>query len=185
MIKQLPVLLSKSQTPSTKTAKLQAVEQLRESCEKNLGRQFTADQVKKGIHNMKTEVKKKSDRNTTGNRKIQLKKWEEELLNLMEGQQNPSFTRVPGGCAVGGSKEHAADIKDDSISLQSTSPPRKYKKIKLAAETEETERLSNMELQRLVLLEQLKLARMQQQEVEERKLVSKLNLSEQTYIQFE
>jgi hypothetical protein len=46
--------------------------------------------------------------------------------------------------------------------LPCSSPP---KKIKFAAESEETKNLTNGELQRLVLLEQLKLIRLQQEQI--------------------
>ena len=47
---------------------------------------------------MKTELKKKSDMNRTGNKKNVLKSWEETLLKLINGtnEKNPTVYRIPG-----------------------------------------------------------------------------------------
>ena len=92
-----------------------------------------------------------------------------------------------GGLSVGVPKkgQSSGDVQPLSIATTSTTtskgpgkskaevshksddiPPKPAKKLKLLEqETEETRQLSTQDLQRLVLLEQLKLARMQQQHV--------------------
>jgi hypothetical protein len=45
---------------------------------------------------MKVEVKKIFDINRTGNRKIVMKPWEKLLLEMLEVENNPVFTRIPG-----------------------------------------------------------------------------------------
>jgi hypothetical protein len=43
---------------------------------------------------MKVEVKKIFDINRTGNRKIVMKPWEKLLLEMLEVENNPVFTRI-------------------------------------------------------------------------------------------
>lgn len=45
---------------------------------------------------MKNDIKKKVDTNATGNKRIVLKKWENELIDLMNKGTNPVFSKVPG-----------------------------------------------------------------------------------------
>ena len=88
-----------------------------------------------------------------------------ELLNFDE---NPVFNKVPGAISVG------LPIKNNSITIlakesaneandSSLRPPirNEKKKMRLNLETNETKNFTTSELQRLVLLEQLKLTRMQ------------------------
>ena len=62
----------------------------------SLGTRLTATQLLKKINNMKNEIKKKIDKNTTGNKKIILKDWEKEFLELLQADENPVFTKIDG-----------------------------------------------------------------------------------------
>ncbi|KAG8294698.1 hypothetical protein J6590_097176 [Homalodisca vitripennis] len=95
---------------------------------------------------MKSRVKSKADTNKTGNKKVILKQWEEELLNFIEGDtDNPAIVRLKGAVTAGTEEtqnENRPNVKQAK------------KKLKLI-ETEETKDLTLPELQRLVLLTQL------------------------------
>lgn len=73
------------------------------------------------------------------------------------------------GCGEKRSAESVPEMSPETSTAaekKKSIPPRPEKKLKcLDGETEETEHLSNLELQRLVLLQQLKVARMQIQQM--------------------
>ncbi|CAH1106371.1 unnamed protein product [Psylliodes chrysocephalus] len=62
---------------------------------------ITVTQVKKLLNNMKTALKRKTDLKTTGNKVIKLKDWEKDLLTIMNKEENPIFSKVPGALSVG------------------------------------------------------------------------------------
>jgi hypothetical protein len=45
---------------------------------------------------MKIDIKKKTVKNATGNKRIRLKECEEKLFKLMDVGTNPVFNKVPG-----------------------------------------------------------------------------------------
>lgn len=86
-------LLQKSQTPSAKAKKKQCMDQI----VKHLsvaGLQYTENQIKKKMENMKTRLKKKIDSRKTGNVPIQLKPAEKMLMDALDGTENPAISRV-------------------------------------------------------------------------------------------
>ncbi|XP_064643398.1 uncharacterized protein LOC135497575 [Lineus longissimus] len=141
---------------------------------------------------MKTDVKSKTDVLKTGNKPICLKDWEKLLLKLFNAEANPSFTRVEGGLSVGvaqkktsktaatgsvesddqgqvaSTRKSGASKRSRPIDIDALIPPKpeKTQKSSLSSETEETAKLTTQELQRLVLVEQLKLVRMQLQRIQ-------------------
>lgn len=68
----------------------------REDYIKCTGENIPLEKLKKQLNNMKTELKKKTDKTATGNKKIKLKEWEKELLKLQDPDDNPVFNKVPG-----------------------------------------------------------------------------------------
>ncbi|CAH2001648.1 unnamed protein product [Acanthoscelides obtectus] len=121
---------------------------------------------------MKTEIKKKFDINKTGNQVIIYKSWEKLLMEMLEIHKNPIFKKIPGAVSVGANEsitlaESSTSAISDTLAPSSakeiTIPAKKIEKSHLP-ETE-TQKLSTAELQRLVLLEQLKCCRMQQEEI--------------------
>ncbi|KAG5864319.1 hypothetical protein JTB14_026599 [Gonioctena quinquepunctata] len=76
--------------------------------------------------------------------------------------ENPVFSKVPRNVEVGVSKDVTENIEHPPIKNPSILLPQKEKKIDLH-ETSETKNLSNSELQRLVLLEQLQVIRMKRE----------------------
>lgn len=179
LIKQEPILLSKSQTPSVKTAKVEALNRFLKACQVHFGKVFTAEQIRKKINNMKTEIKKKTDMKATGNKKIILKNWEQEFLKLLDTEgTNPSVSSIPGGVAtlnlqVQKEGQGPSIVLDSSENISKNQSTHQKKRLKLEKyETEETKHLTTTELQRLVLLEQLQYIREKRQKLNEQKVVN-------------
>ncbi|CAG9760247.1 unnamed protein product [Ceutorhynchus assimilis] len=192
ILRDFPILLSKSQTLAVRLSKSKAVELIKKQWALNYGSEITTNQLYKKINNMKSRLKKKTDINRTGNKKIILLDWEKVLIDIMEGDTNPVLTKVPGALSVG--VELPKSNHDDPIPTPSTSAsemctanrvanidnedhqPKKRKHNKVSPlekyETDVTMHLSNNELQRLVLLKQLKVL-----EMKEEKLKRQLNLN--------
>lgn len=182
LLKDYPVVLNKSMLPHITSEKEKAWAALKMKYMHNTGKVISVNQLKKLLNNMKSSVKKKSDITMTGNRPINLLGWEKQFLELMKCDENPIFAKVPGGVVVGvnsGAKRVTEEIPTQSIQNIPRTPnviSNKVKKVKLSKETEETANLSTAELQRLVLLEQLKLTRLQMKR--EELLLNKLEQSE-------
>ncbi|XP_050310441.1 uncharacterized protein LOC126746306 [Anthonomus grandis grandis] len=191
MLRDVPILLSKSQTPAVRKSKSQAIELINKQWKLNFGSQITTSQMYKKINNMKSKLKKKTDINRTGNKKIVLQDWEKILLEIMEGNTNPVLAKVPGALSVGIQQTETKIGHEDTIPRQSTSAsetsaanddaistvqhaPKKKEHNKGSPleeyETNVTKQLSNNELQRLVLLKQLRVL-----EMKEEKLKRQLN----------
>lgn len=96
ILAKFPVLLKKSQLPQVKVKKAGACDQFLEEYQQKSGIQFTKDQLFKKINNMKTAIKTKADAKETGNKPIVLTDWEEDFLNLLDAERNPTFSQVPG-----------------------------------------------------------------------------------------
>ncbi|KAL1489928.1 hypothetical protein ABEB36_003924 [Hypothenemus hampei] len=174
-LKENVILFNKSQTPQIKKEKEVALQA----------------QVSKKISNMKGEVKKKFDLNRTGNKKINYKLWEKQLLAILEVERNPVFAKIPGAMSVG--LNNSQDILVEPTSSKSHPPSptvtftvKKQKNTSFCTslETSETKNLSTSQLQRLVLLEQLKLIRMQQQEIQDKTQYGNLNVEEDGNVYF-
>ncbi|CAH1961614.1 unnamed protein product [Acanthoscelides obtectus] len=58
-------------------------------------------QIWKKLNNLKAIIKRKTDKNETGNKKIQLRGWEAKFFTYMEGEINPSIGRVKGTISAG------------------------------------------------------------------------------------
>lgn len=96
IIAEHKVIFNKSQVPMIKERKEKSLELIRIKYTQIFGKQITRQQLRKKIQNMKNEVKKKTDKMATGNKKIRLKSWENSLLTLMNTEENPVFTKIPG-----------------------------------------------------------------------------------------
>lgn len=193
VLKYDQVLLSKSQLPEIREKKKQSIEKIKVALLTYTGKPFDEKSIVKKIANLKCRVKVKADKNATGNRKIKLQPWEEEFLKLLNSEESPVFQKVRGAMSAGVPNEasnslascsshgamsagvpnqastslascssHSADktmeFKENSIA--------KWKKVAKRTklpETEETQSLSNDELQRLLMLEQLEYVRMKKQ----------------------
>lgn len=172
LLKEFPIMISKSQLPDAKRRKAEAVSAILEKIKTSIGSCYSEKQLLKKIANMKTRVKTKSDANATGNRPISLLPWEAEFRDILKADSNPSFSRTPGALAVGAGASFSGEsppqtVRQPSCAATSSSTGGKVqvavqrsnmttsRKRKLACETAETQGLSNVELQRLVLLEQL------------------------------
>jgi hypothetical protein len=152
-----------------------ALEELIKIYENHTGKPTTNKKIMKMINNMKTRLKKKIDTKRTGNKKIIMKEYERIILKVMNGEQNPIITQIPGAKEVGSGESASIRNLLGTVMLTATSSAlpepepispvlikRKRKNHVLSGnETQETSSLSNAELQRLVMLEQLKTLRTQ------------------------
>jgi hypothetical protein len=119
-------------------------------------------------------------------------------------KQNPVYCKIPGSSCIGlGASvtspspdvnelnNEAEEEPDDMVVLHQTTTEskcdtpnfKKAKKLKLSAETEETSKLTTGELQHLLLLEQIKLTRLQAQR--EQTVIEELNQRTQQQKQME
>ena len=81
IIQKHPVLLDKSQLPSSKGKKWKALQDAKATIATNTGKSMDDKQILKKVTNMKVQVKKKTDANETGNRTINLCSWEKDLFD--------------------------------------------------------------------------------------------------------
>lgn len=96
LLKSHKILLSKSNIPHIREQKKKGAEKIAAAILTCTGKRHDEKAILKKIANLKSRVKAKTDKNATGNRKIKLLPWEEELLALMESDENPIFQKVPG-----------------------------------------------------------------------------------------
>ncbi len=82
--------------PKMKALKDQALAAIKCNYEQIFGEVTDIGKIMKKINNKKSEVKKKSDVIRTGKKKIKLKIWERDLLDLMKSLRNPSMATIPG-----------------------------------------------------------------------------------------
>lgn len=164
-----PVLLSKSSTPVVKKKKEAAIAALCAELEMRTGKLFETGKTSKKIANMKTRMKGKVDRNRTGNRPIKLLPWESRLARIMDADSNPTMSQTPGASAAGfqASATVVSPQPADERRSPSVQPKEPARKRRMSGETEETEKLGNADLQRLVLLEQLRYVRLKRRLVME------------------
>jgi hypothetical protein len=152
------ILLDKSQVPEAKNKKILAIKELCQILQINAGKILEEKQVIKRIANMKAIVKQKTDSNQTGNKQVKLNNWENKFFEVMSGKVNPTVTKM--GCSVSaGLKRSFVCDSDDVVLKESPSRQSAPKRVILQGETAETVNLSNTDLQRLVLLEQLRYTR--------------------------
>jgi hypothetical protein len=95
-IQKYPEIISKSQLPQVVHKKNGALEELIKIYENHTGKPTTNKKIMKMINNMKTRLKKNIDTKRTGNKKIIMKEYERIILKVMNGEQNPIITQIPG-----------------------------------------------------------------------------------------
>ncbi|XP_031331493.1 uncharacterized protein LOC116162101 [Photinus pyralis] len=100
-VKMYPEILEKSQVPTMKLKKKRALEGIIQDYKAMFGKAITEKDFMKKVNNMKTRLKKKTDRNQTGNRPIRLLPWENIMLETMQGDKNPVVSRISGDLQIG------------------------------------------------------------------------------------
>ena len=172
ILKGYKILLQKSSKPHKKKQKEKALEEFTKALWRNLGGEFEESKVMKKILNMKSKVKNKSDLKRTWNRPIKLLKWEQQFLDILQSDSNPSFSYISGAVSAGLGSEDDEEygLANSSYSLQEdrgnvTEKAKKPWKRSLPCETEETKGMSNAELHRCVLLEQLRYCRLKMEKL--------------------
>lgn len=200
LLKHHTIVLNKSLLPNVSIAKENAWKLIAETFSRKTRKVVNISQLKKLLNNMKSAIKKKTDINATGNKPIQLLAWETEFLKILEANENPVFCKIPGAMCAGTdesrpstsssnetSKGTDSDTENIEVGLDESRQynPQEAKKIniekmgnkrpKLSAETDETSKLTTGQLQRLLLLEQIKLTRLKskREEILIKKMMSK------------
>lgn len=96
LLEKYPILLNKSQTPEMKDKKKKALAAIMEDLCLNYAIVTNEKKLSKKILNLKQAVKKKTDIQKTGNKKILLNNWEIKMLQLLNSEENPVFCKIPG-----------------------------------------------------------------------------------------
>ena len=96
-LKNFPVLLEKSQVPSIKAKKTEALKELTKLYATN-GLNIDEKSCLKKIANLKKRVKDKSDVNKTGNKRMKLLPHERTLHEIMNRAEEPNPTIRPPSC---------------------------------------------------------------------------------------
>ena len=89
-------ILTKVQLPETRRKKYLAVAAVRNQLEDEFKISMTDSQIFKKISNLKSRVKQKTDLKRTGNKPIVLKGWEQDFLDLLQAESNPSISTMAG-----------------------------------------------------------------------------------------
>lgn len=87
-------LLSKSQVPLVKKKKKDALQKVLDTCLSKYGVQYSEQQIKKKLENLKARVKAKTDRNKTGNKRIALNAADKFLLEMLGAENNPAINQL-------------------------------------------------------------------------------------------
>lgn len=156
-VKKNKCLLEKSQMPGMKERKKKATGELIALLEGKFATTFNEKQMGKKLLNLKQKLKEKMDLNKTGNRKIVLKKWEQDLAELCKTDINPVFNNIPMGTSSSLTTTNAATTSSTLSQLKATlkvAKPSKPPAVLEEMETDETAHLTTAELTRLVLLQQ-------------------------------
>lgn len=174
LLEENSVILDKSRLPKVIFEKKKAWENICATYSIATGQEVTQSQMSKMLQNMKSKIKKKSDVKATGNKKIKLKDWEVLFLSLLGEADNPVFNKVPGSCTAGVqqsessvktscelSEKNIAEKRSEKLANTNVNYVRPNTKRLLAHETDETKELTTPQLQRLVLLQQYELQKLQ------------------------
>nr|CAH7763474.1 unnamed protein product [Callosobruchus chinensis] len=102
-LKEHPVIINKSQVPSIKAQKNNALETLNNELESKYGKFVAVKNILKKINNLEAAIKKKTDTNRTGNKKIKLSPAEQLVFAVMNGpnSNNPVLNKTPGHIEAG------------------------------------------------------------------------------------
>lgn len=183
-----PILLEKCSKPDTKAKKKEALHRIILRYTAQTGKVIDETSMKKKISNMKQRYKEKIDKKRTGNVRIVLNEWERKLGDLLDvGSVNPVYNRLQGAIDAGlpetnepetvaplvssiSASTSLATSSSTSASFTSsiikTFPGIQSSRSKLP-ETDVTRSLTDRELQRLVLLEQLELIQLKKAKLKE------------------
>ncbi|XP_023312669.1 uncharacterized protein LOC111692787 [Anoplophora glabripennis] len=100
VIEKFPILLEKSNIPDVKRKKANAIYEIKGKLAVEFGIELNDTQIWKKLNNLKTRIKRKTDKKQTGNRKIELKDWEIRFFKYIEGEINPSICKVKGKSSI-------------------------------------------------------------------------------------
>ncbi|KAK7864663.1 hypothetical protein R5R35_010934 [Gryllus longicercus] len=177
ILKDHRILFEKSQLPSSRRKKAEALTEAAEKYRLRFGKEITSRQLSKKISNLKDRVKKKTDVLQTGNRKIKLKEWEKDYLKLINGGTNPTVTRIEGAIEAGvasvsddGGADFTSSLQENGASISASvifeDGSSMYEEVTPVKRKRNVNRLSNAELQRLVYVEQLEVLQLKKRKLQ-------------------
>ena len=108
LLSEKPYLLQKN--VKNKEKRKQEIAEFLAHYETLRGEKLEPKQFIKKLYNMKSIVKEKSDRKKTGNKPIILLEWERKFSDVMNANENPVFSRVPGAASAATLKPAPAPI---------------------------------------------------------------------------
>lgn len=120
IIRDYPVLMEKSQLPSAKDRKVNAIKEAKSRISTRTGKNLDEKQILKKLSNMKANVKKKTDGKQTGNRKIIMCPWEQQLYDILQGDENPTLTKM--SCSVSAGFQSTQSVTQCESSSQDVPP---------------------------------------------------------------
>lgn len=193
-------VLKRSTTTTVMKQKEKAWLSIQQKFESSIGIPTEIEKLKKLLNNIKNDIKKKTDRNQTGNKVIKLRQWEKDFLKILECYEKPVIHKIPGAGEVGTDADQTGnDVLEVNLVDEASSTIPKHseekhvrKRSRPTGDTEETDKLSTSELQRLVLNEQrilikehLKLIhlQMEREEIQKRKYEIELKKLESEMVQ--
>nr|CAH7725614.1 unnamed protein product [Callosobruchus chinensis] len=96
-LKEHPVIINKSEVPSIKAQKNNALETLKDELESKYEKVVAVKNILKKINNLEAAIKKKTDTNRTGYKKIKLSPAEQLVFAVMNGpnSNNPVLNKTP------------------------------------------------------------------------------------------
>ena len=169
-LRDFKILLTKGKSGDVREEKKSAMQELLQQLANN-GMLMTEKQVANLIKNMKARTKQRLDLKQTGNKPIRMLPWMKIFQELLEVENNPTFSKLPGATGAGfeepdrspaarppppfmrpSTSSAGTSASAASIPCSSGAPRGRSTQRHGLPETDETKRLSNAELQRLVLL---------------------------------
>ncbi|XP_037920606.1 uncharacterized protein LOC119657654 isoform X2 [Hermetia illucens] len=174
LLKEHSIIFDTSIAANIRFRKARAYKSLATAYRKKFGKHITRIQLRRKIDEMTNYIRDKVARNikSPAARQIRYRKWEDEFIKLLQSKKLLNETVA---------KEE--DTSRAILPFNQNLPRNILKPFleqnnqiqELAAETNETEKLTNEQLQRLLNLEQLKLVRLQQMQSE--KEIERLKLN--------
>lgn len=175
LLSENPVVVEKSKTPSAVAAKKTAWDSITKEYFRATGKKTTPKSLAKMLNNMKTKIKIKTDKKATGNQNVILKDWEKDFLNILSQKESPIFQKIPRYTSVGLTTERHLNKNNNidivhQVTSQNIATPilNEGDNIVMLYETDETKDLTIPQLQRVVLLQQMELQKIQ---IEKEKLL--------------
>lgn len=208
VIRNYSVVLNRSMRSKTVAAKEQAWKEIQKEFDSLIGKQTSVIKLKKLLNNMKTDLKKRMENNTSGSLLLE---WETEFFSLLqefEKNKQQNTTEFEARLAQNQNNESKPEVKgendssygcnydDDDDDYSPEIPSKRNNTIKDNYTTKHNKKLrsnkkpavndgevagfSNLELQKTVLNEQIKLIKLKKEKEQIKIMRQKIKLEKET-----